>query len=48
MNIFTLDQIKAVLDEIDLVPGIEKGFEQYSSGQAVVPPVFCWKRVRYI
>jgi ornithine cyclodeaminase len=39
MNIFTLDQIKAVLDEIDLVPGIEKGFEQYSSGQAVVPPV---------
>ena len=39
MNIFTLDQIKGVLPEIDLVPGIEKGFRQYSAGRAVVPPV---------
>lgn len=39
MNIYTLEQIKGVLHEIDLVPGIEKGFIQYSSAQAVVPPV---------
>jgi ornithine cyclodeaminase len=39
MNIFTLDQIKGVLSEIDLVPGIENGFRQYSAGRAVVPPV---------
>ena len=39
MNIFTLDQIKRVLPELDLVPDIEEGFRQYSGGQAVAPPV---------
>jgi ornithine cyclodeaminase len=39
MNIFSLDQIKSVLPEIDLIPDIEEGFRRYSAGQAVVPPV---------
>lgn len=39
MNIYTLDQIKNVLPEIDLIPAIEEGFRRYSAGQAVVPPV---------
>lgn len=39
MNIFTLDQIKTILHELDLVPAIEEGFRRYSAGQAVVPPV---------
>jgi ornithine cyclodeaminase len=39
VNIFTLDQIKSVLPELDLVPAIEEGFRRYSARQAVVPPV---------
>ena len=39
MNIYTLDQIKSVLPELDLVPAIEEGFRRYSAQQAVVPPV---------
>jgi ornithine cyclodeaminase len=39
MNIFTLDQIKTILNEIDLFPAIEEGFRRYSARQAVVPPV---------
>ena len=39
MNIYTLDQIKSVLPELDLVPAIEEGFQRYSAQQAVVPPV---------
>lgn len=39
MNIFTLDQIKQVLPELDLLPAIEEGFRRYSAGQAEVPPV---------
>ena len=39
MHIFTLEQIKAVLPDIDLVPEIEDGFRRYSAGQSVVPPV---------
>ncbi len=35
----TLDQIRTVLPNIDLLPLIEKGFVEYSSGQVVVPPV---------
>jgi ornithine cyclodeaminase len=39
MKIITLDQIKSVLPNIDLIPEIEAGFVAYSEGQAVVPPV---------
>lgn len=39
MNIYTLDQIKSILPELDLVPAIEEGFQRYSAQQAVVPPV---------
>ena len=39
MKIFSLDQIKTILAELDLLPAIEEGFRQYSGGQAVVPPV---------
>jgi ornithine cyclodeaminase len=39
MNVFTLDQIKAILPDLDLVPAIEDGFVRYSARQAVVPPV---------
>jgi len=39
MKIITLDQIKAVLPKLDLLPEIEAGFASYSAGQAVVPPV---------
>jgi ornithine cyclodeaminase len=39
MNVFTLDQIKAILPDLDLVPAIEDGFVRYSNRQAVVPPV---------
>lgn len=38
-QIFTLDQIKQVLKNIDPLPSIEKGFVAYSRGQVVVPPV---------
>lgn len=38
-QIFTLDQIKQVLKNIDPLPSIEKGFVAYSQGQVVVPPV---------
>jgi ornithine cyclodeaminase len=39
MDIFTLDQIKSALPELDLVPAIEEAFMRYSAGDAVVPPV---------
>ena len=39
MNVFNLDQIKAILPGLDLVPAIEDGFVRYSARQAVVPPV---------
>ena len=39
MHIYTIDQIKAILPELDLIPAIENGFRRYSAGQAVVPPV---------
>ncbi len=39
MKIITLEQIKAILAGVDLLPAIEEGFLRYSAGQAVVPPV---------
>lgn len=39
MKIITLKEIKEVLPRIDLLPAIEAGFEAYSAGQSVVPPV---------
>ncbi len=39
MKIITLDEIKEILPDLDLIPAIEAGFVAYSAGQAVVPPV---------
>ena len=39
MKIVSLEEIKAVLPSLDLIPAIEAGFVAYSEGQAVVPPV---------
>jgi ornithine cyclodeaminase len=39
MKVVTLDEIRSVLGDIDLLPLIEEGFAQYSAGNAVVPPV---------
>jgi ornithine cyclodeaminase len=39
MKTLKLDQIKAILPTLDLLPAIETGFAAYSTGQAVVPPV---------
>lgn len=39
MKIITLQQIKAALAKVDLLPEIEAGFVAYSEGRAEVPPV---------
>lgn len=39
MRVIALEQIKAVLPGIDLIPLIEEGFVAYSQGRAIVPPV---------
>ncbi len=39
MEIITLDQIKRVLPSIDIMPQIEQGFQAYSEGRVIVPPV---------
>lgn len=39
VTIHNLDQIKTVLDSIDLAQIISEGFIEYSQGNAVVPPV---------
>lgn len=39
MQTITLDEIKTLLPSLDLLPAMEAGFEAYSSGKAVVPPV---------
>lgn len=39
MKLITLDEIKAVLPELDLLTAIEAGFVAYSEGQCIVPPV---------
>ncbi len=38
-QVFTLDQIRGVVAQLDLAPAIEQGFVAYSRGEAVVPPV---------
>jgi ornithine cyclodeaminase len=38
-RVVTLEEIKAILPTLDLVPVIEEGFVAYSAGRAVVPPV---------
>ena len=39
MKILKLEQIKKVLQSLDLVPEIEQGFIDYSQGKVVVPPI---------
>ena len=39
MRIVELDEIKAALSSVDLLPAIEHGFVEYSKGNSVVPPV---------
>lgn len=38
-TIYNLDQIKRVLESVQVVPEIETGFKAYSQGKAVIPPV---------
>ncbi|MDH5467715.1 MAG: ornithine cyclodeaminase family protein [Candidatus Aminicenantes bacterium] len=38
-DIFTLDQIKASLKDIDTIKAIEQGFVAYSQKKAVIPPI---------
>lgn len=38
-KVYSLDVIAAALPGLDLLPAIEKAFEAYSSGRAIVPPV---------
>jgi len=38
-TILTLDQIKPLLSNVDLIAAMEEGFIQYSNGNCVVPPV---------
>jgi ornithine cyclodeaminase len=39
MKIVSLEEIKAVLPTLDLLPAIEQAFARYSAGEAIVPPV---------
>jgi len=39
VKMISLEQIKAVLPSLDLMPAIEAGFAAYSAGRALVPPV---------
>lgn len=39
MKVISLEEIKKVLDNLDVLPLIESGFVAYSHGEAVVPPV---------
>ena len=39
MKILHLDEIKHILERLDPLPAIEKGFVQYSQGEVTVPPV---------
>ena len=39
MEIITLDQIRQILPSIDIIPQIEKGFQAYSEGRVIVPPI---------
>ena len=39
MVTITLDQTRIILSSLDIIPQIEKGFQAYSEGRVVVPPV---------
>ncbi len=39
MQVFNLEQIKSVMEQIDITPFIEEGFVAYSQCRVVVPPV---------
>jgi len=39
MDIITKPNIEAIVENLDLIPIIKKGFVSYSEGQSVVPPV---------
>lgn len=39
MQVYSLEQIKTVLPQIDLLPAIEAGFVAYSAENATIPPV---------
>jgi ornithine cyclodeaminase len=39
MKTYTRDQIETVLPSLQLVPALEKAFDAYSAGGAVIPPV---------
>ena len=39
MVIISLDQIKQILPKLDLIAQIQQGFQAYSEGRAIVPPV---------
>jgi ornithine cyclodeaminase len=39
VKIITLDQIKKIINQIDLIKSIEDGFIAYSQGKVVIPPV---------
>ncbi|MCG8335326.1 MAG: ornithine cyclodeaminase family protein [Proteobacteria bacterium] len=38
-EVYRLDQIEDILNQIDVVSAIEEGFVSYSQGKAVIPPV---------
>lgn len=39
MKIIKLDQIKTVLNSVDILPALEQGFILYSTGKTIVPPI---------
>ena len=39
MVIITLDQIRQILPKLDLIAEIQRGFQAYSEGRVIVPPV---------
>ncbi len=39
MVTITLDQTRIILPSLDIIPQIEKGFQAYSEGRVIVPPV---------
>ncbi|QLZ69737.1 ornithine cyclodeaminase [Legionella sp. PC1000] len=39
MKIIYLEQIKKILEKIDIIPAVEQGFIVYSNGETVLPPV---------
>ena len=39
IKIIDLPTIKSILPKVDLISEIEKGFEDYSKGNVIIPPV---------